>query len=56
MKPTWVMTDEEKKEKREKTIKRKQLPPALPKIKLQVHIQAFKMIISQAENIKAASK
>ena len=45
MKPTWVMTDEEKKEKREKTIKRKQLPPALPKIKLQVHIfKAFKMI------------
>jgi hypothetical protein len=38
MKPTWVMTDEEKKEKREKTIKRKQLPPAMPKIKLQVHI------------------
>ena len=38
MKPTWVMTDEEKKEKREKTIKRKQLPPALPKIKLQVNI------------------
>ena len=46
MKPTWVMTDEEKKEKREKTIKRKQLPPALPKIKLQVHIKAFKMITS----------
>ena len=36
MKPTWVMTDEEKKEKREKTIKRKALPPTLPKIKLQV--------------------
>ena len=47
MKPTWVMTDEEKKEKREKTIKRKQLPPALPKIKLQVHIkQDLKMITS----------
>ena len=44
MKPTWVMTDEEKKEKREKTIKRKQLPPALPKIKIQVHIKAFNMI------------
>ena len=36
MKPTWVMTDKEKKEKREKTIKRKQLPQTLPKIKLQV--------------------
>lgn len=35
MKPTWVMTDEEKKEKREKTIKRKQLPPTLPKDKVQ---------------------
>lgn len=39
MKPTWVMTDEEKKEKREKTIKRKQLPPAMPKIKLQAMLQ-----------------
>ena len=38
MKPTWVMTDKEKKEKREKTIKRKQLPQTLPKIKLQVQI------------------
>ena len=38
MKPNWVMTDEEKKEKREKPIKRKQLPQALPKIKLQVQI------------------
>lgn len=43
MKPTWVMTDEEKKEKREKTIKRKQLPPALPKIKLQVYIKVYEM-------------
>ena len=39
MKPTWVMTDEEKKEKREKTIKRKQLPPTLPKDKVQVQLK-----------------
>ena len=45
MKPTWVMTDEEKKEKREKTIKRKQLPPALPKIKLQVNNKAFNVYL-----------
>ena len=33
------MTDEEKKEKREKTIKRKQLPPTLPKDKVQVQLK-----------------
>ena len=38
MKPTWVMTDEEKKEKREKTIKRKQLNLNSSEIKEQVCI------------------
>lgn len=35
MKPTWVMTDHEKKEKKEKTIKRKILGPQIDKITLQ---------------------
>ena len=35
MKPTWVMTDEEKKEKKEKTIKRKILGEKMDKISVQ---------------------